>query len=98
MWRSVYLPRSAVMPITSERVRANSTSACPKGAGFVFCPSAAIDAIMAEVVRRGLPEGDFFTVFMLTSPHRVLCERAAILAARVGGSDFFLAAPQTVTR
>ena len=34
---------------------ASSTSAWPNGAGFVRCPSAAIEAIMADVVRRGLP-------------------------------------------
>ena len=45
------------MPTTSGGLRASSTSACPKGAGFVLCPSAAIEAIIAEVVRRGLPDG-----------------------------------------
>src|ERR1700712_1125047 len=53
MCRSVYLPRSAVRPTISGRSLASATRACPNGAGLVFCPSAAIEAIMAEVLRRG---------------------------------------------
>ena len=53
MCRSVYLPRSAVMPTMSGRVSASSTSAWPKGAGLVAGPRPAIEAIIAEVVRRG---------------------------------------------
>jgi len=41
------------MPTMSCRWRASSISAWPNGAGFVRCPSAAIEAIMAEVVSRG---------------------------------------------
>src|SRR5436190_15381648 len=51
--RSVYLARSAVRPTTSGRVAAYSTSALPNGAALTRCPSEAIDAIIAEVVRRG---------------------------------------------
>ncbi len=42
------------MPTISGRSLATSISARPNGAGLVRCPSAASDAIIAEVVRRGL--------------------------------------------
>ena len=41
------------MPTISGRCSANSTSALPKGAATTRCPSPAIEAIIAEVVRRG---------------------------------------------
>src|SRR3546814_1482861 len=41
------------MPTISERCSANAANACPKGAALVRCPSPAIDAIIADVVRRG---------------------------------------------
>src|SRR5690606_11704454 len=41
------------MPTISERCSANAANACPKGAALVRCPSPAIEAIIADVVRRG---------------------------------------------
>ena len=64
MCRSVYFARSAVMPTISGRASASLASAWPKGAGRVRCPSPAIDAIIAEVVRRGFATG----VLMPSSP------------------------------
>jgi hypothetical protein len=49
----VYLLRSAVSPTISGRCAANAVKAWPNGAGLVACPSAASDAIIADVVRRG---------------------------------------------
>jgi len=42
------------MPTTSGRLFATSTSAWPKGADLVRCPSDAREAIIAEVVSRFL--------------------------------------------
>src|SRR5438445_5324613 len=58
MWRSVYFPRSAVMPTISGRSAASAASACPNGAALVRWPSPAIEAIIADVVSRGLPSSD----------------------------------------
>ena len=52
MCMSVYLPRSAVSPTIRSSACAAWTSACPNGAGVVFWPGSANDAIIAEV-RRG---------------------------------------------
>src|SRR3954467_4780052 len=68
MCRSVYLPRSAVRPTISGRSLASATSACPNGAGLVFCPSAAIEAIMAEVLRRGFLAGSAITAALMVIP------------------------------
>src|SRR3954449_7003809 len=65
MCRSVYLPRSAVRPTISGRSFASATRACPNGAGLVFCPSAAIEAIMAEVLRRGFLAGSAVTAALM---------------------------------
>ena len=47
---SVYLARSADSPTISGRSSASLASACPNGAGAVFWPGSANEAIIAEVV------------------------------------------------
>ena len=49
MCMSVYLPRSAVRPDDPVVACAAWTSACPNGAGVVFWPGSANEAIIAEV-------------------------------------------------
>ena len=49
---SVYLARSADSPTISGRSWASFARACPNGAGAVFCPGSANEAIIAEVVNR----------------------------------------------
>src|SRR4029453_19214262 len=64
MCMSVYFARSALMPTTSGRRSASSTSAWPNGAGRVRCPSPAIEAIIAEAFGGG--------VFSTGDPRQVL--------------------------
>src|SRR3954452_23508097 len=54
MCKSVYLARSAVSPTISGRISARAARALPNGAGFVRWSVPASEAIIAEVVRRGL--------------------------------------------
>src|SRR4051812_17100515 len=56
------------MPTISFRWVASSTKALPNGAFLVRCPSAAIEAIMADVLRPGLFD---VTLLMLFIPRLV---------------------------
>jgi hypothetical protein len=69
------------MPITFCFCRASSTNAWPKGAERVICPSPAIDAIIAEVFRRGLVVA---ALLMLVSLLRVLAAPVATRGHRCG--------------
>ena len=75
------------MPMISGRVRASSTSAWPNGAGFVACPSAAIEAIIDEVVSFtffGAGAVVSVVLMMRSSRRRARRSRAAIRAPRRG--------------
>ena len=112
MCRSVYLLRSAVMPTISGRSFASSTSAWPNGADLVRCPSDASEAIIAEVVSRGLDGSPAFAVaaalapprhgprfvrLMAASRRRALPAPASIRAAPPAGSAISRAASRNGT-